>query len=55
MVTPKESLVFSHYLMKYNLLKIGFGWREIDELSPKEVDIIMALYGALTTKDRGFG
>tara|TARA_Y100000310_G_C19982600_1_gene490496 strand:+ start:118 stop:285 length:168 start_codon:yes stop_codon:yes gene_type:complete len=55
MVTPKESLVFSHYLMKYNLLKIGFGWHEIDELSTKEVEIIMSLYGALSTKEQGFG
>ena len=41
--------------MKYNLMKLGFGWKEIDELDPREIDIILALYGAIATKERGFG
>ena len=55
MVTAEESIVFGHYMMKYNLLKLGFSWREIDDLSAKEVKMVMALYTALETKERGLG
>lgn len=41
--------------MKYNLLKIGFSWTETDDLTSKEVDMIMGIYGALATKEQGFG
>ena len=47
--------MFGHYLLKYNLMKMGFGWREIDELHPKEICMITALYGAMATKEQGFG
>jgi hypothetical protein len=55
MVTPSENLVFAHYMVKYNLMKLGFSWSEIDELHPKEIDMMMELYGAIATKERGFG
>ena len=41
--------------MKYNLLKVGFSWTEIDNLGSKEVEMIMAIYSALSTKEQGFG
>jgi hypothetical protein len=55
MVTPRESLVFTHYMVKYNLMKLGFSWAEIDDLQPREVAMMMELYGAIVTKERGFG
>ena len=55
MVTPRESLVFTYYMVKYNLLKLGFSWSEIDELHPKEIDMMMELYAAIATKEKGFG
>jgi|TARA_Y100000310_G_C20686411_1_gene819296 hypothetical protein len=41
--------------MKYNLLKVGFSWTEIDDLTSKEVEMIMGIYSALATKEQGFG
>jgi hypothetical protein len=55
MVTPRENLVFTHYTVKYNLLKLGFSWTEIDNLHSKEIEMMMELYGAIATKERGFG
>jgi len=55
MVTPRESLVFTYYMVKYNLMKLGFSWSEIDELHPKEIDMMMELYSAIATKEKGFG
>ena len=55
LVSAQESVVYSHYLMKYNLLKVGFSWTEIDNLGSKEVEMIMAIYSALATKEQGFG
>ena len=48
-------MVFGHYLLKYNLMKMGFNWRDIDDLHPKEVRMITALYGAMSAKEQGFG
>ena len=36
-------------------MKMGFNWRDIDDLHPKEVRMITALYGAMSAKEQGFG
>ena len=36
-------------------MKMGFRWTELDELDPREIRMIMALSGALASKEQGFG
>ena len=36
-------------------MKMGFSWTEIDELDPREIRMILALGGALASKEQGFG
>ena len=55
LVTPVENVVFGHYLTKYRLLQMGFSWSVIDNIDPKEMDIMILLYSALMQKDKGFG
>ena len=47
--------MFGHYLTKYRLLQMGFSWSEIDDIDPKEMDIMILLYSALMQKEKGFG
>jgi len=36
-------------------MKMGFSWSELNDLDPKEIRMIMALSGALVSKEQGFG
>ena len=47
--------MFGHYLTKYRLLQMGFSWTDIDTLHPKEMAIMLTLYNALMTKEKGYG
>ena len=51
-VSPVESLTYNYWFIIIQLLKMGFSWEAVHELTTVDVSIILGIQGAITETEQ---
>ena len=50
-ITPIEALIFGHWIVILQLLKLGIPWEAINDFTPQQVSLLMGIQAALNEEE----
>ena len=49
--TLSESLIFGHWIITLQLLKLGIPWEAINDFTPQQISLLMGIQAALNEEE----